>query len=602
MNRLHASTLKMFTAALITALFCGCIQRPAPQPPAEAAPAPAAAPEVSTNAVPAEMAEAMPDEPAEPATPAGSAPEFDRENTRELGEESGLQPVYGDWIIRRLPAEMPHLNPITSTDAYASYFDQMIFDALTDVDPVTLEPIPLVAKSWEESEDHLTYTFHLRNDIKFTDGVPLTAKDVKFTFDKMMDPGVDAAHYRSYFVNVTSCETPDDYTVIFRCNEPYWLHLIYLGGLPILPEHIYAEGDFNDHAFARKPLGSGPYKFDKWDTGQQVSVARNADYWGIPEGHGGWINKWIFKVITDDNAAMTALSSGDLDLMSLTAEQWVRRADTPKFNSQFNKLQFYSPFYNYLGWNMRLPQFEDKRVRRALTMLLDRETIRETIFHGLAQPMVANFLPGTPEFNENLSPWPFDPAAATTLLDEAGWRDTNGNGIRDKDGVELQFEMLMINSSSEYERLATVFKEQLARAGIDMQLNLQEWASLIEKVHDRNFQAYMLGWSMPPFPDLYQLWHSSQADSGSNYVGFVNEEADQIIEGVRREFDRGKRIEMFRRFQEIVHEEQPYTFLYAPMSLVAVDKRVKNTVVYPLLRSRPYFEWFVPEDEQRYGK
>lgn len=584
MKRLLASTTMFLSAAALSGLFAGCGGPAAP--PAQEGTAPEAA---APTAAPASAPEA-------------AEPEFDRENTRTISGGGEATPVHGDWILRRLPAEMPHVNPITSTDGYASIVEQHVFDSLTDVHPETLESIPHVAKSWEIAEDHLTYTFHLRDDVKFTDGTPLTAHDVKFTFDKMMDPGVDAAHYRSYFVSVSACETPDDYTVVFRCTEPYWLHLVYLGGLPILPRHIYGEGDFNNHPNARSPIGSGAYTLAQWASGQQVELARNANYWGAAEGKGGWIDKWIFKVITDDNAALEVLMSGGLDYMGMTPDQWTRRADTEKFNESFEKLQFFTPFYNYLGWNSRLPQFADKRVRRAMTMLLDRETIRQTIFHGLAQSMVANFLPGTPEFHPDLKPLPFDPAAAQALLDEAGWIDTNGNGIRDKDGVEFKFELVTLNSSPEIERLCTVLKEELARAGVEMELRLLEWAVLIEKIHGRDFQAYALGWSMPPFPDLHQLWHSSNAENGSNYIGFKNEEADKLIEESRREFDRDARIAMFRRFQEILHEEQPYTFLYAPMSLVAVDKRIENTVVYPLLRTRPYLEWFVPSEQQRYGK
>jgi len=241
-------------------------------------------------------------------------------------------------------------------------------------------------------------------------------------------------------------------------------------------------------------------------------------------------------------------------------------------------------------------------VRRAMTLMLDRETIRQTIFEGLAQSVPAGFLPGTPSCNPAIQPLPFDPIAAVALLDEAGWKDTNGDGIRDKDGVPFRFEILLVNESPESEQTATFLKEELARAGVELNIRALEWAVMTERVQKFDFDAYMLGWSMDPFPDAYQLWHSSQAEAGSNYVGFKNAEADELILKARETFDSVERNKIFFRFQEIMHEEQPYTFMFSPAVLLALDKRVHNTVVYPLLRNRPRFEWFVPAELQKYGK
>ncbi|MFM1922086.1 MAG: hypothetical protein RLZZ303_3720 [Candidatus Hydrogenedentota bacterium] len=528
-------------------------------------------------------------------------PEVDRA-VAKLGEESADTPVKGDWLLGVMPAEMPHLNPITSSDAYATRITEHIFQNLLDIDPVTLEMRPLVAERWEESEDHLVYTFHLRKDVTFSDGVPLTAHDVKFTFDKMMDPAVDAAHMRNYYEGVSSCEVLDDHTVRFTCNKPFWQHLVYLGDFDILPKHIYETGDFNNHPNARNPIGSGPYVLETWETNQQLVLARNPNYWNKDSLNAGYIDKWVYKIITNDDTALEVLLSGGVDMLSLRPKQWVGRAAQPDFEQRFQKKSWYSPFYNYIGWNMDRPQFSDKRVRRALTMLLDRETIRQTVFEGLAQTVTSGFLPGTPSCNPNIEPWPFDPVGAAALLDEAGWVDSDGDGLRDKDGVPFRFELLLVNQSNEAEQTATVFKEELLRAGIELNIRQLEWAVMIERVQKREMDSWMLGWSMPPFPDEYQLWHSSQVEGGSNYVGFRNAEADDIIVRARETFDTDARNALFHRFHEIMHEEQPYTFMFSPSALVAIDKRVHNTVVYPLLRNRPRFEWFVPLELQKYGK
>lgn len=523
----------------------------------------------------------------------GTAPEG-REATSTAPPETGGDPVDGDWLITRLPAEMDHLNPYTLSDAYAGALNSLIFDGLLDRDNETLEMKPNLAETWEISEDKLTYTFHLREGLIFSDGKPLTAKDVKFSFDTIMNPDNDTAYMRNYYKDVTECAVLDERTVRFTCAKPYFRHLIMLGAFEILPEHIYGTGDFNNHPNNRHPVGSGPYIFEKWDTGQQIVLARNERYWG-EKPH---ILKRVYKIISDENAAFQVLARGDLDSMNLSAEQWVTRANTPRFEDQFNKFSYYAPSYTWVGWNARRPQFSDKLVRRAMTMLLNREEIAEHIYRGLAIAVTGNFFIDSPEYNKDLEPWPFDPPKARKLLEECGWIDTNGDGIRDKNGVDFRFEMLIVNAPIRYEQIATVFQEELKRAGIEMTIRPLEWATFTQSIDARKFDACMLGWSMPPDPDPYQVWHSSQAGSGSNYVAFNNPEADRIIEEARETFDREKRIELYRRFHEIVHEEQPYTFLFCPKNLLAVDKRFHGIVMYPFGPDSE--EWWVPKALQRY--
>ena len=209
-------------------------------------------------------------------------------------------------------------------------------------------------------------------------------------------------------------------------------------------------------------------------------------------------------------------------------------------------------------------------------------------------------MPGTPCHNAALQPWPFDPSGAQALLDEVGWKDSNSDGVRDKDGQALSFEIMLTPSNALAERIATIYQEELRRAGIEMSIRQLEWASMLERVDKRQFDATMMGWSMPPDPDPYQVWHSSQAENGSNYIGFVNEEADRIIEEARVCFDGDKRAELYRRFHAIVHEEQPYTFMLAPKTLLAVSKRVHGVVIYTY--GPESLEWYVPAPVQRYGR
>lgn len=513
-------------------------------------------------------------------------------------EPPNATPEVGDWLVWRLPAEMPHLNPLTSSDYYASVVMSFLFDGLLWRNPETLAMEPHVATSWEISEDHLEYTFHLRRDVQFWDGTPLTAHDVKFTFDTLMNPTTDAAALRNYFKDVSTCEVLDDYTVRYRCTQPYVYHLNALGSLEILPRHIYGEGDFNKHRANRAPMGSGPYRFIRWVTGRYILLERNPAYWKTAINGEPYLERILFRFITNDNAAMQLLMRGDLDRSGILPQDWERRANTPKFIAKFHRFQYFRPGYTYIGWNLRLPLFSDKRVRQALTMLLDRETICATILEGFARVAAGTFMFDTPEENPRIQPYPFDPKHAVALLEEAGWRDTNGDGLRDRDGRPFRFEVLLTNNNPTAERILTVYKEELARHGIELVLRPLEWAAMVERVDARNFEAVIMGWALSPDPDPYQLFHSSQAEKGSNYVGFADTEADRLMEEARVTFDREKRIAMYHRLSEILHEEQPYTFLMVSKQLLAVDKRFENIHIYPFGPDER--EWFVPKAAQRY--
>lgn len=513
---------------------------------------------------------------------------------------AGEQPAYGDWVVSRLPVEMKHIHPLNRTDAYGGRAIGYVFDTLLYRNVSTLEMEPNLAEKWEAAPDHLSYSFTLRDGVKFHDGQPLTVEDVKFTFDKMMDPKTDCAELRNYYQDIAACDILDPHTVKFTCKKPFFLHLVMLGDLPVVPKHIYGVGDINNHPNARSPIGSGPYKFDKWDTNQQITFVRNPDYWGKVLGREGHIEKFVWRIVLDDHAAVQMAMRGDLDSISLLPREWTVEGASPEFTDQFNKVSFSAPNYWYMGWNQAKPYFADKRVRRAMTQLCDRESIRQKILYGLYETISGDFLPGTPEFNTKINPWPYDPAAALKLLDEAGWTDHDGDGIRDNNGVPFKFEMLIATAAPEWEQIATVLQEELKRAGIQMTIRQLEWANMIDAVHKRQFDSMILGWAMDPDPDMYQLWHSSQINGGSNYCGFNNPEADKIIEEYRESFDHARRIELCHRFHEIEHEEQPYTFLFAPKALLGVSKRIHNAIFYPVFRDRPNLAWYVPTAQQKY--
>jgi len=488
-------------------------------------------------------------------------------------------PETSAWLVHHLGAEPATLNPITATDAYASKIDEYIYESLLKRDEKTLELVPVLAESWVVSEDHLTYTFHLKKDIRWQDGAPFSAADIEFSFQRIRDPKVDAAHLRSYYRDIEKLEVIDPHTVRYHYRMPYFRALEFCGSIPIVPAHRFAaEDDFNQHAIGRGPVGTGPYRFHHWDTGKEIVLERNEAYWGEKPA----ITRMVFKIITDSTVALQVLKKGGLDLMSLRPIQWVKQTGSARFQDRFQKLKYYLPNYSYIGWNLRRPPFSDRRVRLAMTLLLDRQMILDRLLFGLGTEVTGNFYVNSPDYNRDLPPYPHDPAAARALLREAGWEDRDGDGLLDRDGVPFRFEFLMSAGSKFAEQLATILQQNLKQVGIAMNIRKLEWAVFVQNIQKHEFDACTLGWSLSWESDPYQLWHSSEAAQGSNFVGFEHAEADRIIEAARQELDPEKRRRLYHRFHEIIYYEQPYTFLFTPEALVAVDRRFANVHVYPM--------------------
>ncbi|MDY0039310.1 MAG: peptide-binding protein [Desulforhabdus sp.] len=501
-------------------------------------------------------------------------------------------PINKDWLINHLSAEPSTLNPITSTDAYASTINDYIYESLLKRDEKTMELVPVLADSWEIADDHLTYTFHLKKNIHWHDGHPFTAKDILFSFERIRDPKVDSAHLRNYYQDIEELEIIDDYTVRYHYRIPYFRALEFCGGIPIVPSHLFSQDeDFNRSPIGRRPLGTGPFRFLHWDTGKEIVLVRNEDYWG-EKPH---LERIVFKIITDSTVALQVLKKGGLDLMSLRPIQWVKQTNSERFNKNFTKLKYYLPSYSYIGWNMRRPLFSDYRARQAMTMLLNREAILKELLFDLGTIVTGNFYINSPAYDHSIKPFHYDPARAVSLLKEVGWEDRDQDGILDKDGVPFSFEFLISAGSKFAEQLATILQENLKQAGIRMNIRKLEWAVFIQNIQQHEFDACTLAWSLSWEADPFQLWHSSQAEKGSNFVGFKNEEADRIIETARQEFDPEKRNRLYRRFHQIIHQEQPYTFLFTTEALVAVNRRFQNVQVYRMgLAPR---EWWATEEQ-----
>jgi len=517
------------------------------------------------------------------------------------------QPVQGDWVVQRIGADPDSLNPITGQDADGAMIRYPnIFESLLVMDHFTLKLKPLLAESYEISPDQLVYTFHLRHDVKWQDGVPFTADDVKYSYDRIQDPKVDASQLRNYFDNIKSCEILDPYTVRFTATKRYFKTLECLGtdNLPIIPKHILEKGepDFNKHPFGRHPVGTGPYKFVRWDTGSQIVLERDDSYWGAKDHYP---KRLVFQIIQESYVAAQLLKKGELDVVDgISPIQWERELAGTRSGSRLNKIVYPYPAYSYLGFNLRDPLFADIRVRHAIDLLIPRDEIMSQIYLNQYTIKTSGYDPtSSPTYNHDVAPTPYDPALALKLLNDAGWKNDHGDGLLYKDGKPLSFTLVYPGGNTNGQKILELVQESLRRAGIDLKLSRLEWAQLLQKINEWNFEMTMSGWALDIISDPYQLWHSSQADikKSSNFIGYKNPAADKLIEEGRLEYDDEKRAALYRQLHKIIHDDYPVCFLFNPKVILLISNRYQNVQVFA---PRPCFDitsWWVPSNLQKYG-
>lgn len=549
-------------------------------------------------------------------------------------------PVQGDVIFFHLLSDPEGLNPYTTNDNSASTLNRLVFDALLEQNPETLELEPSIAAALPEiSADHLRYTFRLRSNVWFSDGVPLTARDVVFSFKAIKNPFIlEASALRNYYNDVADVRAVDDTTVVITMTKPYFLALNYLGDLRILPKHVldpngltdrYSFAELNDIAAAqrnpaikqfaewfssaplrREPqylIGSGPYTFVKWETGRRVILVRNKRPWPTPLWwRRAYPDAIVGIVINDRTAALAALKTEEVDFIeALSPVLYDEQLDTSRL-IYLRKGKYEQSIYTYIGWNLRRPLFRDRRVRQALSHLAHRDDWIQRILRGYAVPINGPVYRNRPEYDSTLPGYDYNPQRALELLRQAGWIDRNGDGILDNviDGVPMNFEFsLSFNAGNEIrENIAVLFASELRKYGIICNVQKLEWSVFLQQLSSHQFDAYIGAWVNDNIPtDPYQLWHSSQADNrGSNYVGFRNRRADELIERNRVEFDEARRRELMREFQRIVHDEAPYTFLWTPQILAAYNRRVFNVKFYSVRPPYVLPNWFIPPSLQQH--
>jgi peptide/nickel transport system substrate-binding protein len=509
------------------------------------------------------------------------------------GPDTG--PAYGDLMIDASIGDASTLLPPLASDAASFGIIGMVYDSLLRYDG-NLNLVGLLAKSWEVSQDGLTITFHLRHGVKWHDGAPFTAQDCLFTYRVMVDPKTPTA-YSGDYLQVKKAEALDDYTFRVTYGQPFAPALGSWASLYILPKHLLAGQDITKSPLGRQPIGTGPYIFKEWKTGQLIALAYNPDYFeGRP-----YLNGYLFRVVPDLATMFLELKAGNIDRMGLTPLQYTRQTKYPKFHRLYKKYR-YMPFsYIYLGYNLNDARFADRRVRQALTHAINKKEIIEGVLLGLGKEATGPYKPGTWYYNPDVPRLPYDPGKAKALLAEAGWRP-NAEGILVKDGRPFAFTILTNQGNDIRVRTAEIIQRRLRQIGILVKIRMVEWAAFLKEFIEKGrFEAVLLGWNTGLDPDQYDIWSSTKTKPGElNFIGYKNPEVDKLLAQGRHTFDREKRRRAYFRFQEILAEDQPYTFLFVPDALPAISRRFRGIKPAPAGIDYNFIKWYVPKGEQKY--
>ena len=499
----------------------------------------------------------------------------------------------GGTLIDAMTGEPSGLIAMIAGESAASAIAGNIFNSLLKYDK-NLDLTGELAQSWDISDDQKTITFHLKPDLKWADGKPLTSQDVLFTWQKVTDEKTRTP-YGSDFKLVTKAEAPDANTFRVTYAAPYAPALDTWAGLHILPEHLLKDQDINTTAFARNPVGSHYYKLSTWKNGQYLKLTRNLN---ATQGQAK-IDSLLSRIIPDKAAQFLELSADNIDSMGLNPIQFARIFPArPELNKNIALYKELGNSYTYLGFNLKRKPFDDIRVRQAINYAINKQEIIEGVLLGLGEPVASPYKPGTRWSNPKLKPYPYDPKKAIILLKEAGYEDHDGDGILDKDGKPFTFEILT-NQNKEREMTGVLVQRRLKDIGIDANIRVLEWASFLGRfIKPKEFDVVILGWSLSLDPDQYSIWHSSQQAPGQfNFISYANPRVDQLLEAGRLELNPDKRVKIYHEFARILQEDSPIVYLSAGYGLSAIHKRVRgiSNPAPPAGIGYNTYEWYIPK-------
>ncbi|MGB1248037.1 MAG: ABC transporter substrate-binding protein, partial [Chitinophagales bacterium] len=497
-------------------------------------------------------------------------------------------------VVVHESTDVDKINPIVSRSANASFVDRNIFQTFLDIDPITYEYNPILCAErptieetmvdvFGEQKDGLLITYIIRDEAVWDNGEPITGHDAAFSLKIIKNPKVDCANLRPYYDFVVDVkvneENPKEFTLV--CEGRYFMAEIWssLTMYPIYnydPENLMAQfsiadlsdpakkeemvnntdivkfaEQFNSEPYARDPSlvkGSGPYELQEWTTGQRIILKKKENWWGAPfvgttVGFNNYPDKLVYEIVVDMTTAVTALKDEGLDVMrQIPSKDYVKLKENEDFLKYYNLSTPMQLSYSYVGLNTRIPELADKKVRQALSMAVDYETILSVILYDLAVRTVGPIHPSKNYYNNDIALYEYNLEAAASLLDEAGWTDADADGVREKeiDGevLTLELEYMISQGSPTAESIALMYQKSLSQIGVGIEIVQKEWTVFLDITKAHDYDMYSGGWvAAPTLSDMKQIWHTTSYDGGSNYVGFGDEHTDDLIEKIRYELD-----------------------------------------------------------------
>ncbi|HEY0160041.1 MAG TPA: ABC transporter substrate-binding protein [Thermoanaerobaculia bacterium] len=486
----------------------------------------------------------------------------------------------GGRVVLRLEAEPASLNYVLHTTEDERQVLSFLHDPLIAFDR-DMSPMAGTAARWEILDGGLTYILHLDPRATFSDGKPVRASDVVFTLHKILDE--ESQQYGAVYGLLDRAKTAavDERTVRVAFREARAGQLLAFN-IGVLPEHVFGKGDFKKN---RATIGNGPYVVRQWTRGRGILLERRADYWREKPA----IESVFFRPIAENAVAWKALQRGDVDVTRVDNDIWARVNDDQKISGRIAFHNVYRLGYNCIIWNLTDPILSDARVRRALAMSFDRDAVIEKIYHGQARPVSGPFTLDEEANNRAIVPIEYNPTAAGALLQSAGWRDSDGDGVLDRGGRKFELTLHVLSGNDTSREQSQVLQEALRALGVQLQLRLVDDAAFYGDVLGRNYQAAYIAWVNEPDPDPYGLFHSSQIGEGMNVVSYKSEEADQLMEEARTELDHERRMDLFHQLHEVLARDQPYLWIVQVAEKWAVNKRVQDVQV---ARGLGIYHWY----------
>ena len=520
----------------------------------------------------------------------------------EVDPVEDLGPIDGDTLVVAASFDPGNLNSIVAPYALSGYYIGATQLGLVErrVDTDGLLHVPGVAESWSWSEDGLTTTFILRDDIVFSDGHPLSAEDVAFTYELILDPEV-ASNWHALEKKLESVEVIDEHTVAFTWKQP-GLHTNLMDEfrLGVLPKHVLAEADrgsLRGHEYSRNPLSTASWKLTAWDKEARLVLEPNGLVTGRPPAR---LDRVITKIIPEYATQLIELENGSVDMVFT-----VELADIPGIEADHPEIRLLreeASGMEYVGWNMKDPILEDARVRLALTHAIDVERLIEDAYsvddRVFASPCHGTVTPSTGGwYNTDIERLAFDQQQSMALFDEAGWTDTDGDAIRDRDGQPLSITLVIQNSIPRSEKLAIRIQAMLREVGVDLQIQALEPNLFSSQARAHEFQAILWGFGANYKVDPTIQWHST---GQYNWMGFSDPEVDRLLEEAMSTSELSDAQAKVREVQAIVYEAQPATFLVWQDTVGAIHTRFEGVKQNPYTAFQELETWWVPASKQKY--